>query len=92
MNKKRFTIPLVILTSAELNDSGGGSNIGGVDSLKPMPMNFGEWAQSRFCADYDNNGGVDFVDYARWWAQCSLGSDTWSQYNPGVAWDDEWTK
>ena len=90
MKKKKFTVPLVFLTAAEPMDGGGGSNIGGVDSLKPFPTPFSEWMQSRWYGDYDHNDTVDFSDYAKWWAQNGFGADTWSQYNPGVAWSDEW--
>ncbi len=71
--------------------SGPGSNIGGADSLKPLPCRFDEWAQSRWCADYDQNGEVTIEDYARWWAQSGFDTDTWTEYNPSVAWTDEWS-
>jgi hypothetical protein len=88
MNKKTFTPPFVVPTAAELNDGSGiGSNVGGgggsLDSLKPFPMSFGEWAQSRWCSDYDNNPGVDFDDYANWWSQSGFGETAWAQFNPG---------
>ena len=96
MKKTYFSVPCVFLTSAELHDIGGHSNqgTGGDDNerFRPVPMSFGEWAQSRWCADYDNSGNVTVDDYARWWAQCGLGSENWVQFNPDVAWNDEWTK
>lgn len=92
--KKPFTVPLVFLTSGTLDSElpGYGSGTAIEDRLKPVPMSFGEWAQSRWCTDYDNSGNVTIDDYARWWAQCGLGSENWVQFNPDVAWNDEWTK
>ena len=88
--KKTFDAPLIILTAASPMDSGGGSDIGGADSLKPLPCSFCEWAQSRWCADYDLNGEVDFDDYARWWAQSGFSTDAFTEYT-GQAWRDEWS-
>ena len=95
MNKKIFTPPFIFLTAAELNDGSGiGSNVGGdgLNSIRPIPISFAEWAQSRWCADYDESGEVTIDDFARWWAQSGLGLDSWAQFNPGVAWKDEWSK
>ncbi len=95
MNRKSFSVPLVFLAEATSDPVPGGYSGGGGDEwnkLKPIPMSFGEWAQSRWCADYDNSGNVTADDYARWWAQCGLGSENWVQFNPDVAWNDEWTK
>ncbi|MBR0353767.1 MAG: hypothetical protein IJK35_00175 [Oscillospiraceae bacterium] len=86
--KKKFDVPLVFLTGATPGD-GGGSNEGGF-SIKPIPVKFDEWMQSRWLGDYDQNDAVDFSDYAKWWAQNGFGPDTWSQYNPSVAWKDDW--
>lgn len=88
--KKTFDVPLIILTAASPNAGGGGSNIGGVDSVRPLPMTFEEWAQSRFCADYDWNGEVEFDDYARWWAQSGFSIDAFTEYT-GQPWKDEWS-
>ena len=88
--KKQFKVPLVFLTTASPLDDGGGSNIGGVDKVKPIPCPFDEWLQSRWVADYDQNDTLDFDDYAKWWAQNGFGSGAWGEYNPGVAWNDEW--
>ncbi len=89
MNKKKFKIPLVFLTTASPNDTGGHS-LGGELSIKPLPCRFDEWMQSRWLGDYDQNDAVDFDDYAKWWAQNGFGPDTWGQYNPSVAWKDDW--
>lgn len=89
MKKKAFSNPLVILTTAELNDSGAGSLTGGVDSLQPIPLSFDEWTQSRFCTDVDYSGGVDFADYVAWWASNGFGDDTWMQYNNDVVVTEE---
>ncbi len=88
--KRKFTVPLVFLTTASPLDDGGGSNIGELDKLKPVPCRFDEWLQSRWLGDYDQNDTVDFGDYAKWWAQNGFGPDTWGQYNPDVAWSDDW--
>ena len=92
MNKKSFLAPGVFLTAADLNDNGGGSAIGGLDSLKPVPMNFDEWMQSRFVGDLNKDGTATFEDYTQWWADNKLGADTWNQLNPDVQWNDEWMK
>ena len=89
--KRKFDVPLVFLADASINEQGPGSAIGGL-SLKPVPMSFGEWAQTRWCADYDSNGEVTADDYAKWWAQSGLGSDMWLQFNPDVPWNDEWSR
>ena len=91
--KKKFTVPLVFLTTASPNGGGGGSHTGGgnIQSTQPFPCRFEEWQQSRWLGDYDQNGAVDMNDYAKWWAQCGFGVDTWNQYNPSVSWKDEWS-
>lgn len=72
---------------------GGGSNQGGGDlqSIGTTPMRFEEWAQSKYCADLDGNGEVDFNDYAMWWGQSGISSSAWSEYNPGAYWDDSYS-
>jgi hypothetical protein len=87
--KKTFDAPLVFLTTASPM-SGAGSGVGGTNGLKPIPVKFDEWMQSRWLGDYDQNDAVDFDDYAKWWAQNGFGPDTWNQYNPSVAWKDDW--
>ena len=89
MNKKKFDVPLVFLTTSSPMDDGGYSGHG-TFSVKPVPCQFDEWMQSRWLGDYDQNDAVDFDDYAKWWAQNGFGPDTWSQYNPSVAWKDDW--
>ena len=89
--KKTFDVPLIILTAASPMNDGGGSDIGGTDSLKPLPMSFEEWSVSRWCADYDQNGGVTVDDYARWWSQSGLSMDAWTEFNPSVMWKDDWS-
>ena len=90
--KKQFNIPHVFLvTPLEVSPdpSGGpGSNFGGM-SVKPIPMSFSEWSQSRFVSDYDANPGVDFDDYAKWFSDSGFGADTWSVLNPGAEMTDE---
>ena len=85
--KKNFTVPLVFLTTAEPNEGGIGSNVGGgggdLDSVRPLPLNFGEWAQSRYCEDLDGSGEPDFNDYALWWSNNGFGGEMWAEYNPG---------
>lgn len=89
--KKQFTIPHVFLADVvSPNDVGTGSLPGGWgQSFKPVPMSFAEWAQSRWVADYDENPGVDFQDYAKWWAQASLGETAWAQFNPGASLEED---
>lgn len=90
MSKKNFSVPLVFLTVAdEINDGGIGSNVGGSDKIKPIPMSFSEWSQSRFVSDYDANPGVDFDDYAKWFSDSGFGADTWNVLNPGAEMTDE---
>ena len=85
--KKQFNIPRVFLVNpieVSPDPTGApGSGIGGM-SIKPIPMSYAEWAQSRWVADYDENPGVDFQDYAKWWSQASLGDAAWAQFNPGA--------
>ena len=85
--KKTFTKPLVFLTDGVLETVPGTySQPGGNDwnSLKPVPMSFSEWSQSRFVSDYDANPGVDFDDYAKWFSDSGFGADTWNVLNPGA--------
>ena len=89
MNTKRFTIPRVFLTDAMPNVLPG-TGSGEIDRIKPVPCQFDEWLQSRWLGDYDQNDAVDFDDYAVWWAQNGFGPEIWDQYNPGVAWKDDW--
>ena len=67
--KKQFVIPHVVpavfLTGGVI---GQGSDGEGQDKIKPIPMSFSEWSQSRFVSDYDANPGVDFDDYAQWFS------------------------
>ena len=89
--KKQFSIPLVFLADAPaVTDFGAGSLGGGTTPddptrLRPVPMSFGEWASSRWCADYDNSGDVTMDDYAKWWSTAGLGETAWMQFNPGVS-------
>ena len=91
MMKKKFDVPLVFLTGTTPGDIGGHS-LNGELSIKPIPVKFDEWMQSRWLGDYDQNDAVDFDDYAKWWAQNGFGPDTWNQYNPSVAWKDDWMR
>ena len=88
--KKIFDAPLIILTTASPMDAGGGSDWGGANSIKPLPCSYEEWQQSRWCADFDQNGEVDFDDFARWWSQNNFGTDAFTEYT-GQAWKDEWS-
>ena len=90
--KKQFSIPRVAVADVQATQPGYGSDIGEKDSIKPIPMSFGEWAQSRFVSDYDQNPGVDFQDYAAWFSQCGFGETAWMQFNPGVTMDVTETK
>ena len=97
MSKKSFLIPGVFLTAAELNDGGHFSGISGPgndeeESIRPFPMKFDEWMQSRFVGDLNKDGTATFEDYTQWWADNKLGADTWNQLNPDVQWNNEWTK
>jgi hypothetical protein len=91
MKTKTFTVPRVFLTTADHNPLPG-SDVAEPEYLRPIPLNYGEWIQSRWIVDVNGSGSVDFDDYAKWWAQCGFGSDTWTQYNPDVQWNDEWTR
>ena len=90
--KKTFPNPLIVLTTAGTNDIGGGSLPGGLDSIKPFPMSYDEWTNSRWCKDSDGNGGMDFADYVDWWSKSGLGAESWAQFNPDVAWNEELTE
>ena len=89
MKKKSFVRPFVSLTTAELNDIGVGSFPGGLDSIRPLPMSFDEWTQSRFCSDLDKSGGVDFADYTNWWNGNGFGEENLLTYNPELAVTEE---
>ena len=91
--KKNFTVPLVFLSVASPaeTDPGHGSEVGEQDKIRPTPMRFEEWAQSKYCTDFDGNGEVDFNDYAMWWGQSGIGASSWSEYNPGAYWDDSYS-
>lgn len=92
MKRKTFSAPVVFLTTAIANDvPGPGSGGGGFDDLglKPVPMSFEEWLQSRWVGDYDNDPGVDFKDYAKWFALCGFGTSMWDSLNPGVVNENE---
>lgn len=86
--KKQFTIPRVFLAGSQVPGDVPGSNDGTL-SIKPIPMSFSEWSQSRFVSDYDANPGVDFDDYAKWFSDSGFGADTWSVLNPGAEMTDE---
>ena len=47
-------------------------------------MSYEEWLQSRWIGEYDQNPGVDFEDYANWFASKDFGGNTWDSFNPGV--------
>ena len=89
MKKKTFDVPLIFLTTAQPNDFGGYSETGEL-SIKPLPMRFDEWEQSRWRGDYDSNGEVDFNDFAKWWGQNGFSTDAFTEYT-GQAWQDEWS-
>ncbi len=83
MNRKTFSAPIVFLS-----DVGPGPNPGsgeGELGLKPVPMSYEEWLQSRWIGEYDENPGVDFEDYSKWFASKDFGTATWDNFNPGVA-------
>ena len=94
--KRQFSIPLVFLTGVDPIDNPGLGTNGPAgddqDKLKPVPMSFAEWAQSRWCADYDNSGDVTIEDFAKWWSMVGLGETAWALFNPGVAWYPDVTK
>ena len=87
--KKAFKTPLVFLTTAELNDIGGKTGQGWVDSLKPLPMSFEEWTASSYYADLDGNSSVNFEDYTKWWNTNGFGEESLMIYNPGLAATEE---
>lgn len=90
MNKKTFAVPQVFLASASIDKVPGGHSAGGGwNSIKPVPMSFEEWLQSRFVGDYDDDPGVDFKDYAKWFALAGFGTTLWESLNPGVVNDNE---
>lgn len=90
--KKMFDIPRIVPAVILTNPIGYGSDQEEQNKIKPVPMSFGEWAQSRFVSDYDQNPGVDFQDYAAWFSQCGFGETAWMQFNPGVTMDVSETK
>lgn len=87
--KKQFSIPRVAVADVQATQPGYGSGIGEQDRIRPIPMSFSEWSQSRFVSDYDANPGVDFDDYAKWFSDSGFGADTWSVLNPGTELTDE---
>ena len=91
--KKQFSIPQAIpVADSPMATPWYGSGSGEGNSIKPVPMSFSEWSQSRFVADYDQNPGVDFQDYAAWFNQCGFGETAWMQLNPGASMDVTETK
>ena len=82
MTKKVFSAPLVFLAGVG-DPIGPGSGIED-QSIKPIPMSYEEWLQSRWIGEYDQNPGVDFEDYANWFASKDFGGNTWDSFNPGV--------
>lgn len=89
MKKKTFSVPVVFLTGAEVPGEGSGAGDIGDLGLKPVPMSFEEWLQSRWIGEFDENPGVDFDDYAKWFSANGFGTLTWDNFNPGVANDNE---
>lgn len=88
--KKQFSIPRVIPSADTPMETPFYGSLGdGQDKIKPIPMSFSEWSQSRFVSDYDANPGVDFDDYAKWFSDSGFGADTWSVLNPGAELTDE---
>lgn len=83
MKRNSFSDPLVLLTVASPNAGGHGSGAED-ESIKPIPMSYEEWLQSRWIGEYDQNPGVDFEDYANWFASKDFGGNTWDSFNPGV--------
>jgi len=93
--RKQFSVPTVFLTGVlPTNAPGPGTLPGGEDQdkIRPVPMSFAEWSQSRFVSDYDQNPGVDFQDYEAWFSQCGFGETAWVQLNPGATMDVTETK
>lgn len=93
--KKLFTAPLILTTDTILGSGDGHGTLPGgedQDKIRPVPMSFAEWTQSRFVSDYDQNPGVDFQDYAAWFSQCGFGETAWMQLNPGATMDVTETK
>lgn len=88
MKKNTFSAPLVFLTTARPNEESPGSGIA-TESIRPIPMSFEEWLQSRWVGDYDETPGVDFKDYAKWFALNGFGTSMWDSINPGVVNDNE---
>ena len=82
MKKTRFSTPLVILTGSVPGDESGSAIHD--ESIKPIPMSFEEWMQSRWMGDYDNNGVLNFDDYALWFSSSNFETTSWDNFNPGV--------
>ena len=90
MKRNSFSTPLVFLTAVNPNDVGGhGSGTSDPEGIRPIPLSFEEWLQSRWVGDYDNDPGVDFKDYAKWFAANGFGTSMWDSINPGVVNDNE---
>ena len=92
-NKNRFS-PFIFLngdlTPGGGNDSGDGSDHGGLDNpgggsggLAIGPVTFSQWA-ANFGYDANGNGSVDFQDYGQWWADNGLSMDAWRELNPNA--------
>lgn len=93
--KKLFSAPLILTADTTPVDGDGHGTLPGgedQDKIRPVPMSFAEWAQSRWCADYDNSGDVTVDDFANWWSTAGLGETAWMQFNPGMAWNEEVSK
>ena len=83
MKRKNFSAPVVLPGAYAPNFDEPGSVVHD-ESIKPIPMSFEEWLQSRWVGDYDNDPGVDFEDYANWFASRDFEASSWDSFNPGV--------
>lgn len=90
MAKKMFINPFIVLSATPGDDvvPGGGT---GQTTTDPFPMAYGDEWKTMFGEDHDLDGEEGtFDDYGTWWADNSLGLDSWNEFNPGVPWNSEW--
>lgn len=82
MNRKTFSAPIVTVNAGGPGGNPGSGN--GQLGLKPIPMSYDEWLQTRWVGEFDENPGIDFEDYAKWFASTDFGTAAWDSFNPGV--------
>ena len=85
MDKKKFSIPFVVLDSG-LNPGGDASEGAGGSAdtgFEPFPCSFADWQKSFAvdCYPLEPDDKIDFDDYGQWWADNEFSLDDWKKFN-----------